>query len=162
MSLPQLVLLSEYEATNYLDAVYNIFNEEIANGKLSFLCLPIKCPWNPPFENKHFCFWHLISEKGDSDKEEDRIPDLRRCERIRWIAYVLNNANDNRKVWCWEKAVKTKRGRVSHIILYLHEENYMVILRRKSNRLELVTAYTKNNHSSISKERLNYRDPRIL
>lgn len=160
MNLPPLVLLSDYDATRYLDAVFDIFNKEVANGSLSFLQLPIKCPWHPPFDDKHFCFWHLISEQGDSSKEEDRIPDPRRCERIRWIAYVINNANDENKVWCWEKDVKTKRGRSSHIILYLHEENYMVVLRRKSNRLELVTAYLKTNRTKMGTERLSYFDPR--
>lgn len=162
MSLPEIVLLSQHEAISYIDVIYQIFNKEVVNGNLFFLELPIICPWSPSYDDKHFCFWHLISEKNETNKEEDRIPDIRRCERIHWIAYVIKNANDRNKIWCWEKDTKTKRGRAKHITLYLHEEKYVVILRRKFNRLELVTTFLKERHGRMSLEKDQYPDPRTL
>jgi len=163
LSIPDLVHLSNYSDTNYvnyINEIYEIFKYEVAEAKLQFLGLPITCQWCPPYDNKHFSFWHLITNKFESDKEEDRQPDIRRCERIRWIAYVIKNANDFEKIWCWEKQVKTKRGRSTHIALYLHEEHYLVILRKKPNRLEVATAYVKENHCVFASERSSSKDPR--
>ena len=61
MSLPNLVLLSDYQASDYLEKIYKIFVDEVVNGNLFFLGLRITCPYHPPFDNKHFSFWHLIS-----------------------------------------------------------------------------------------------------
>ncbi|MFT7088072.1 MAG: hypothetical protein ACJAZX_001527 [Rickettsiales bacterium] len=160
MKIPDLVLLSDFKASEYLENIYKIFVDEVANGELSFLELPIKCPYHPPCDNKHFSFWHLISEKNESGKEEDRIPDPRRCERIKWISYVIKNANDRQKIWCWEKLINTKRGKNRHIHLYLQEERYLVVLRRKNNRLELVTTFVVENHLKREKENKSYSDPR--
>lgn len=160
MSLPSLVELSAFEASNYIKNIYTIFNNEVANGKLTFLDLPIKCPWHPSHDNKHFCFWHLISEKHETNCEEDRVPDMERCKRIRWIRFVVEHANNKDLIWCWEKSVKTKRGRNSHIHLYLHKEKYLVILRKKSNRLELVTTFIVNNHKRREREYEKENDPR--
>jgi hypothetical protein len=160
MNLPSLIELSDFEASAYIDEVFRIFNDDVVNGNLSFLGLPIKCPWHPPYDNKHFCFWHLISKKQESNREEDRIPDMQRCERISWIRFVIQNSNDKDLVWCWEKSIKTKRGRNSHIHLYLHKERYLVILRRKNNRLELVTTFIVNNHKRREREYKKENDPR--
>lgn len=40
---------------------------------------------------KHFGFWRVIS---DGELEDDRLPDLRRCERITWIAYLIANVEE--------------------------------------------------------------------
>lgn len=160
MNVPELVRLGDYDASHYLDEVYKFFVDEVANARIEFLGLPITCPWHPPTDNKHFSFWHVVSSGGAGIAEEDRMPDMRRCEQIRWIAYVLQNASDKNTVWCWEKSVKTSRGRSIHVMLYLHRERYLVVLRRKQNRLELVTAYEKRGIDGINKERTAHADPR--
>ena len=160
MTLPELMPIYDYEATTYLDEVYRVFVSEIVDGGLTFLELPIKCPWHPAHDDKHFSFWHTISNNDATQREEDRIPDVLRCERIRWISYVIKNANDRQKVWCWEKLVRTSRGKQTHIVLYYHEKQYLVVLRKKSNRLELVTAYVRKNHQKMVNEKGKYVDPR--
>lgn len=161
MTLPSLVQVSDYNASEYIDKIYEIFVNEVVNGNLSFLGLPISCPWHPPYDSKHFSFWHLISESSDSNRvEQDRVPDMRRCERIKWIAYVINNASNKQLVWCWEKDIKTSRGKSKHIHLYFHEERYMVILRRKNVRFEIVTTFTVENHKRREEESKIWSDPR--
>ena len=163
MSLPNLVLLSDYQASDYLEKIYKIFVDEVVNGNLSFLGLRITCPYHPPFDNKHFSFWHLISEKNQTNQEKDRVPDMRRCERIKWISCVIKNADNKEKIWCWEKLIKTTRGYNEHIHLYLHQERYLVVLRRKNNRLEIVTTFVVTSdliHNKKSEEKELYLDPR--
>jgi len=36
---------------------------------------------HPMTQNKEATFWHMIQE---GSVESERIPDIRRCERIRW------------------------------------------------------------------------------
>jgi len=160
MSLPPLEPISKYDPTRYIDEIFSIFDKDIANGGLSLLGLPIKCIWHKPSDNKHFSFWHIFSEKGETDLEEDRIPSIERCEKVRWIPYIIKNAMDDDLVWCWEKSVRTGRGRNTHVLLYLHQEKFLVVFRRKANRLELVTAYPKHNYKKMQKERARYLDPR--
>ncbi|MFT7099470.1 MAG: hypothetical protein ACJAS6_001352 [Rickettsiales bacterium] len=160
MKNPDLILLSDYKPSEYLEQIHQIFVSEVANGGLSFLDLPIMCPYHPSHDNKHFSFWHSMSEKKETSKEEDRILDFRRCERVKWISYVIKNANDKEKVWCWENERKTKRGLSRHIVLYLYQEQYIVILRKKLKRLELVTAYIRKDHNGMIEEKKKCNDPR--
>ncbi len=161
MTLPSLVPVSDYNASEYIDKIYEIFVDEVVNGNISFLGLPISCPWHPPYDSKHFSFWHLISESSDSNRvEHDRVPDMRRCERIKWISYIIKNANDKELIWCWENTRKTSRGLSKHVVLYLHAERYIVVLRKKVYRLELVTAYIRKDHLGMIEERKVCADPR--
>jgi len=159
--VPQLVLLSDFPNSYdaYIDAIYQIFYEDLVLKERMFLNLPIKYPFHPSSQNKHSCFWHAMSEKGDTNKEEDRVISTERCARVRWISYIIENAMNRREVWCWEKSVKTKRGRSNHVQLYLHSQKYLVVLRRKTNRLEFVTAYTRNR-DRMHKEYKTHLDPR--
>jgi len=100
MSLPNLIPLSNYNTSECVDIAYEIFKNEIANAQLFFLDLPIKFPWHPPFDNKHFCFWHCITKSTESKQEKDRIPSIERCERVHWLKYVLEHANNNELIWC--------------------------------------------------------------
>ena len=51
---------------------------------------------------KEATFWHMISS-GESESE--RIPDLHRCERIRW-PYVIINASNLGLMKCWRNSRK--------------------------------------------------------
>ena len=46
-------------------------------------------------KGKGYAFWHVISEAPQSNNrnESERIPNLRRCERIRWIAWAIEQAD---------------------------------------------------------------------
>ena len=86
-------------------------------------------------DGKHFSFWHLISTGND---EENRTPDLRRCERISWIGWIISNIDTDPEITWWQNA----RGRNTHIVI-LHElEAYAVILAERNNYYMLKTAYT--------------------
>lgn len=159
MTLPDLMPISDYDPTEYIDEIYKVFKSTLVDQNIRFLGRPITYPWHQSYDDKHFCFWHCISKDSGNNAEDDRIPDMRRCERIAWIAYVLEHADDKERIWCWEKSVKTKRGRNRHINLYLHEANYLVVLRRKNNRLEFITAYVRNENKP-RREKDRYDDPR--
>lgn len=155
-SLPELITLESCNGQweDYLNTIYAIFLEEVVNGKLSFLGLPIHCQYRPATQGKHFGFWHLISE---GNLEEDRVPDLRRCERIKWISHIIKNAH-SAQIKCWEN----KRGSNKHIVFWLPNENFIVVLAKRKDYLLLKTAYVHHARktSKFRKEQEDYSDPR--
>jgi len=94
----------------------------------------------------HRCFWHLISE--GALKDDDRIPNIRRCERIPWIAHIINNQNDQ-ELRCWEN----KRGSNTNTVLWVPTERYMVIFSNRKDYYLLTTAYVHKDRKSIRNEK---------
>lgn len=122
----------------YLDCVYEIFRREVARDGLTFQGLPIKCRYQVPYDGKHASFWHLMSE---GSVEADRTPDLERCARIPWIAWVIQHADDPALVRWWETERNTSHGRKTRVPLWLHGEDYVVILEKRPDFYLLITTF---------------------
>ncbi len=154
--LPDLILFEDSQGDwgKYKQKLYQLFLDSIVN-KLTFLNAPIKCRYFQPIDNMYRCFWHLISEGALDDN--DRIPAMRRCERLRWIAHIINHYNDL-DVLCWEN----KRGQNNHIVLWLPSEKYMIVLSRRKDYYLLITAYPHDERKARGNEKevKIYRDPR--
>jgi hypothetical protein len=93
---------------------------------------PVKVRYMPESKRKGYGFWHLISEAPDQGNrdEDERIPDLRRCERVRWVAWCIQNAHEAGFSW-WEN----ERGRETHVVIWAEEHDFAVVLaKRRRNR----------------------------
>jgi len=131
--LPPLVLFESYEGDwyRYLDALYDFFRRDFIDHKPVFDARRVGLKRHPLSQGKEATFWHLISE-GSS--EEERIPDMRRCERIRWPRPIMENSYDGMiKVW------KNMRGREARICLWLEAEEYLLVL---ADRVDYVLPWT--------------------
>jgi hypothetical protein len=73
--------------------------------------------------DKEATFWHFISE---GQTEEERVSDLRRCERVRWPKPVIENSTDS-KIKYWKN---TRKGE-PRICLWLECEDYVVLERKR-------------------------------
>lgn len=82
---------------------------------------------------KEATFWHLIQE---GDIEEDRTPDLRRCERIRWPRTIIE-AVETDKVRVWQST----RGNYERIVIATEDFSYVVILDDRGDYVLLWTAF---------------------
>ena len=144
---PDLVPLSgfggDWEA--YEAALYQIFREEIASGGLCFRCLPVGCRRRPETGGRWAAFWHLVQE---GPVEEDRTPDLRRCERIRWVRWVIENAETCPEIGEWRNTRRTE----TNILLWYREE-YLVVLARRRGYWLLKTAYCTDRQGRVEKLR---------
>lgn len=133
--LPPLVLLENFNGDwhRYLNALYNFFKHDFVDSKPQFQGFRFALKKHPTIDGKEATFWHLIS----SGREENgRIPDLRRCERIRWPRPVIEHFDCDRiKVW------KNKRKREIRICLWLEEKEYLVVLAERKDYVLLWTAY---------------------
>ncbi|MDZ4855270.1 MAG: hypothetical protein SGJ26_10525 [Nitrospirota bacterium] len=133
MDLPELFLFHG-EWSRYEEDLHAIYLETIIQSGLTFRSLPVRAKYAPPTKNKGYTFWHLISE---GEREEDRVPDFRRCERIRWVAWVIRNATTHTELSWWEN----KRGSNTHIVIWHEQENFAVVLAQRNGYFLLKTAY---------------------
>lgn len=159
MPLPELMLLADAEGEdsaakwpNYIDDIYAEFRHTAADAGLVFRGWPVVCPYmepqrgappKQPYQGKHFSFWHSMST---GPKEDERVPDFPRCERIDWIGWVIRNAEDPAWVRWWENERRGDRGPKTHVPLWLFEHNYAVILDKGRDRYFLRTSYVLNGN----------------
>lgn len=132
----------------YVDQIYNEFQASIIQNPLTFRGKRVSCRRGPETDGKWFGFWHLISE---GRIEEERTPDLRRCERIAWVRWVIENAATNPDIDIWEN----NRGSNTNILLW-YNEDYLVVLKKGSTYYMIVTAYCvtyENQKRKLRKER---------
>jgi len=142
LKLPDLILFENYSGDweLYLDAIYSFFKKDFIESKPSYKGIKLGLKKYPMYKNKEATFWHFVSE---GEMENERTPDLKRCERIRWPRPIIENPDsDNIKFW------ENKRGLKENICLCFGEWEYLVVLRKGNNYLIPWTAYcSKYEHT---------------
>lgn len=155
---PPLMPFTGYsDWTDYEDAIYAEYLASVAHARLTFLGSPVKVRFVPTSKHKGYGFWHLISEAPSQDNrnEDERIPDLRRCERVRWVAWCIQNAGAPGFSW-WENVRKGQ----THVVIWAESHDYAVMLGKRNTpegvRYYLLkTAYCLRSHNvrRFAKER---------
>jgi len=133
--LPPLILFKKYQGdwNVYVEALYQYFKTDFVDSKPSYEGRKLNLKRHPIEQGKEATFWHMISE---GEREEDRLPDFRRCERICWPKPVIEHSPDAMiKVW------KNRRRGETRICLWLESEDYLVILADRKEYILPWTAY---------------------
>ena len=149
MNPPDLLPFNDFggDWEAYEAALFGIFLAEIAQAGLRFRGLNVGCRRHPEALGRWSSFWHLVQE---GRVEEDREPDLRRCERLRWIRWVIENATAHPEIDEWQNTRKTE---VSTLLWY--REEYLVVLSQRRNQARgesywlLKTAYCTEKSGRI-------------
>ena len=149
MELPPLEEFSGDWQT-YEDAIYDIYQGCVIRNDLRFNNLPVRPRYTPETKGKHFGFWHIISE-GSVD--EDRAPDIRRCERIRWVSWVIENCFESPEISWWQE----KRNNRLEIVIWIEVEEYVVVLSERRDYWLLKTSYLATKSGKI-KQLKKYRE----
>ena len=149
-SPPDLLLLEDFDGDweTYVEELYCIFIKEIARAGILFQNLEVSCLRHPETRGRWKSFWHLIQE---GNIEDERTPEFRRCERLRWVPWVIKNAGTHPEIDEWSNE---RRGETNTLLWY--REEYLVVLSKKQNFWLLKTAYpTERNHTirKLKKER---------
>lgn len=152
---PLMPFTGDTDWSDYEDAIYGVYLETVAHARLVFLGAPVKVKRIPETKHKGYGFWHLISEAPSQDNrnEDDRVPDLRRCERVRWVAWCIQNAGEPGFSW-WENERKGQ----THVVVWAEEHDYAVMLGKRNTdqgvRYYLLkTAYCLRSHNVRKFER---------
>ena len=137
--LPELITLQEYNGNfeQYLEVVYSVFNNDFIVNRPNFRGKRLGLKKHPLYKNKEATFWHLTS---DGKVEQDRLPDLRRLERIGWPSPMINKSEHQYlKVW------RNRRGNDESILIWHEKEEYLVVLRDRGEYILPWTAYLVQN-----------------
>jgi hypothetical protein len=133
--LPPLVLFSDYGGNweRYVEVLYEYFRQDFIDDTPSFRGARLALKRHPMEQGKEATFWHLISEGSN---EEERLPDLRRCERIRWPRPIIEHADESGiKVWENERKSETR------ICIWFEVIEYLVVLAVRKDYILLWTAF---------------------
>lgn len=152
--LPELVTLSDYAGDwdAYLEAIYRHFCHDFIATKPAFPNRRWAMKRHPLEKGKEATFWHLISE---GEIEGERLPDLRRCERIRWPRPMVDAvASDHVKVWT------NRRHNEERVIIALEDFSYVVVLADRGEYILLWTAYCVEPEHRRNKLRKEYENAR--
>lgn len=157
--LPPLIVMADFDHAweEYVEGVYAIFERDLINSQPKLDGCWVRCRRDPLYDSKVAGFWHCVQE---GPEEEQRIPDIRRCERVGWIKAVISNATDP-LVDSWEN----ERGSEKRRLLWFREEYLVVMAARVRPRdgfrfFQLITAYCTVEESrkrKLRRERDDYR-----
>ena len=132
--LPDLVEFENGDWEKYVEIIYRYFENDFIKTKPYFRGIPVNHRHMPEDnDHRHAAFWHLVQEGKD---EENRLPDLRRCERIRWPRPIIEHETEY-LVLVWESE---RRGKIN-ICLLFDEQDYLVVLGKRCGYVLLLTAY---------------------
>lgn len=152
--LPPLVLFTDYDGNwdRYVEALYDFFKQDWVDSKPTFRGTAFRLKRYPIEQGKESTFWHFISE---GKIEEDRLPDFRRCERVRWPRPIVEHADDDQEtIKVWEN---TRKGK-TRILLWFEAQEYLVILEQRKGYLLPWTAYPVTRGHTKQKLQKEYED----
>ena len=157
MKRPPELLESGGDWRTYEDLLYQEFLDTVVKRSLTFRGLPVTAPHRPEFRGKSFSFWHVISEapKPNNRNENDRLPDLERCRRIRWIAWAIEHSEEAGFSW-WEN----RRGSETRVGIWAEGHDFAVILAKRRDYYSPKTAYCvkERRRADFARERDAYRN----
>lgn len=123
----------------FCDEIFKIFERDLRAAR--FFGSRVTRRRAPEVAGKPDGFWHVTSEHFDQDSDE-RIPDLRRCERVPWIGPMIDAAGSER-VLCFRSPRPVKYGH--NVVIALPDFSYVVILGVRTGRdgpyMVLITAF---------------------
>ena len=156
--LPSLITLEDHANNweHYLDAIYAIYKVDFLDSRPKYRGTPVGVKRLPIERGKEAGFWHLIQE---GPVEDDRVPDLRRCERIRWPRPIIEHALE-KSILIWPNIRHTKTGIQKNVCLWLERHEYLVVLRERKSGYLFWTAYPVIEEPRKRKLRREYHESR--
>lgn len=124
----------------YEEKIYAIYLKLYEDSILYYEGFEVKMKHYPPTYDQKSGFYHLVCQNyNHTNNDVDRVPNLRRYEKITWANQLLINCSNIKcsNLLIWENIRKGKRN----ILLYCKDIDYLVVLGKRRNYLLLVTAY---------------------
>lgn len=117
------------------ELLYKIFQNDFVENKLSYRSYSV---WffAEKEDGKEVVFWHLTSQNDKTTGE--RLPDLRRSERLPWARPMLDNPDKPEVLdWDYEEGDGTIKTYV-----WLKDYNYLIIMKKyRDGARRLITSF---------------------
>jgi hypothetical protein len=131
--LPELVICANIADWGAYEAeLHDYYHRDFVRGGLVLDGRRVSLKRYPEMDGLPATFWHIISSG------EERVPDLRRCERIRWPAEIIRRASDASCVCRWDERNHPRGHRVC---LALPDFSYLVVLDDRESYVLMWTAF---------------------
>lgn len=144
--LPALITLADYGGNwdQYFEVIYKLFCEDFISSCPSYPDKRFSLKRHPVVDGKEATFWHIISE---GNVEAERLPDLRRCERIRWPRAIIESMEtEDVRIWKNQRTTRQRRNE-DRILIALPDFSYLVVLADRGEYVMLWTAfYVERSH----------------
>lgn len=152
--LPPLVLLTDFGGNwdRYLEEIYQYFWRDFVDSRPQLGGKRFALKRHPLLEGKEATFWHLITS---GPLEDERLPDLRRCERVRWPRALIEAVGSVRVRW-W----RNERQGEARVVISLTDFSYVTVLADRGSYVLLWTAYCveqEHRREKLRKEWEEYR-----
>jgi hypothetical protein len=132
---------------SYCDLLCQTFERDLRSAR--FFGRRVGRRRTPEINGKPDGFWHVTSEHFDKHSM-DRIPDLRRCERVPWIGPMIDAAGTER-VYCWRNPRPVSNGH--NVVIALPSYEYAVILGSRKAKgtpyMVLITAFPLGHRRQV-------------
>jgi hypothetical protein len=137
--LPDVIELTDFGGNfaSYNDAVYRIFKNDFVVNKPQFQGTRLGLKRYPLIDDKEYTYYHFTH---DGDVETERVPNLRRMERIAWPSPMINNSEIS-KFKVWKNIRRGNGGTKTRILIFCEDENYLVVLDDRGDFILPWTAY---------------------
>ncbi len=140
--IPEIIELKDFNGdwNLYENYLYNIFSDHFLNSNPVFMGKPVLPRKHPIYNGKYESYFHITC--GHYRDIEERVPDFRRCERIKWPKAMIDNTECNCLGNCDNYCIWKKQYRNTfRYSLLLKSEKYLVILEERVKYFVLVSAY---------------------
>jgi len=155
--LPPLITLGSCSGdwTRYVEEVYAQFKRDFIDSRPVYQGTRLGLRKHPVVQGKETTFWHLISE---GENEEERTPDLRRCECIAWVRPIIEQAGKRKDIKIW----KQERSGKTNIAIALDDFSYIVFLGERTSDTGIylipLTAYPVERQKRRDKYRKEWEE----
>lgn len=159
--LPKLEYYEDYDNDypQYQNNLYEIFSKDFIKSRPVFEEKQVNIRRHPIEYGKEEAFFHVTCQ--DYLKSGERVPDFRRCERIRWVRAFIENYKCNPKL-CEEcegiKVWSEPHKNTTRVHMLLEEERYMVVVERRESYCLLITAFYFEEDHSLRKKLKRYAE----
>ena len=155
--LPKIITLEMFKGIweEYNNELYKIFIRDFIINKLYFKNKKVVVRANPKYKNYEHAFIHLTTTSIPNAKDiNDRLPDLKRCERLEWNRKIIenyeckNNCPTCKKILYYEEYYKNN----IRISLLFPDVRFKVVLEERKDYFLLITGYYINYDYRLNKE----------
>jgi hypothetical protein len=159
--LPPIIECTNLAEWNiYLEDLYKtVFKPQFIDSNPTFKGVKVYIRKEPMDGKWEHGFTHMTHEDllHTSNDPNDRIPDLRRSERLNWVKPIIENyacsiENDCGQILYWEEMY---RGRVRSNLLFL-EERFLVVLEKTRWGFFIITSFYINEEYELTKRVKKY------
>jgi hypothetical protein len=157
--LPPIIDFNSFMDWNrYEDYLYHIFVRDFINSQPELFGKPVRYRKHPIVGTKEQAFFHITSVDTSKKVEDpnDRIPDIRRCERIHWVRKIIENYNCRKGCCSFIKYWPEKRGNYKRWHFLFEEVKFMVVVEEREDYNLLITSFYIEHEHQLKKKLKKY------